>query len=799
MSLVSDWAHYYQQLGWPLVPIPGGRKGPNVEGWNKRERCWNNGAPWPEAYASMGLPHLYARTCAIDLDQLRQAAEWLKESHGLDLETFLNAPEAVQILSGREGHGKLLYRLPAGIDPATLQTVAKVIDGHHALQFRCATRDGVTVQDVLPPSIHPDTGRPYEWLGDPAKLPEIPAELLAVWRALLDKRRREAGLGDVPVASLEQIEGALEVLDPDMDRDNWIRIGMALQSVGGNALYSQFLEWSRGGEKFAGLQDVATVWRSFKPARGITLRTLFWMAREKGWTDLDLEQLFAGVDVGNGADMLSFLDPVPTSEDEPGPNQTPQAQNTLQDLKFRVYGLDPRSPEALDQMRLVLQAAWQLGAAERGILVQELKDRFKGMFSARTIDEEARAAKPATGLQVGGVRLPLVREDGSPVDHSTNLAALMGARGIVIGHNQMSHDIELVVPGKEWNIDDAANHQVYYMEDQAAAIGMPRLSVKKHLHHLALENTYHPALQILDQTQWDGVSRFGALCATIRSPHPGELALYLKRWMVSAIAAIRGYGQVPPRGVLVLVGPQARGKTTWLRRLVPAGLFGEGLNLDPHNKDSLKKAVKYWISELGELDSTFKKSDIAALKAFISSPVDELRLPYAPTESRWLRRSVFAGTVNKDQFLKDQTGNTRFWPVWAESFDLDRMRGWVTDGTILQIWKEVEQMYLRGEPWILNPGEMEYLNEHNKQFEEISVAKQVLLDTLDWDQQDLSLWRWHTMTGISQMVGIDLDRAGRNSQLREALQDLTGKHAGIKRRDGGTVKLMWLVPPKTIY
>jgi hypothetical protein len=76
----------------------------------------------------------------------------------------------------------LLYRVP-GIMP-TVQP-----DGS-GLELRCASRDGSTVQDVLPPSIHPETGKPYELLGDIAQIPEIPPALLVVWQSLLEAPKK---------------------------------------------------------------------------------------------------------------------------------------------------------------------------------------------------------------------------------------------------------------------------------------------------------------------------------------------------------------------------------------------------------------------------------------------------------------------------------------------------------------------------------------------------------------------------------------------------------------------------------
>ena len=74
-------------------------------------------------------------------------------------------------------------------------------------------------------------------------------------------------------------------------------------------------------------------------------------------------------------------------------------------------------------------------------------------------------------------------------------------------------------------------------------------------------------------------------------------------------------------------------------------MVNEGHLLDPTNKDSVKLAISAWITELGEIDATFRKADIAALKAFISKRVDKFRRPYAMSDSAYPRQTIFVGTV----------------------------------------------------------------------------------------------------------------------------------------------------------
>lgn len=184
----ADTLRDYIRAGLVLVPIPAGSKRPHGKGWNLRARCWASPADVPDGYSgNVGLAHAYAGTCALDIDNADLAAPALT-GYGIDLAALLAAPDAVHIRSGRPGRDKLLYRLPAGVALASINR-----SGAEGFELRCAASNGRTVQDVLPPSIHPDTGKPYQWQGDWRKLPDIPADLLALWHRLSSKQVQSAG------------------------------------------------------------------------------------------------------------------------------------------------------------------------------------------------------------------------------------------------------------------------------------------------------------------------------------------------------------------------------------------------------------------------------------------------------------------------------------------------------------------------------------------------------------------------------------------------------------------------------
>lgn len=180
-----DWPQAYVEAGFALVSVPLGEKAPNAKGWNRRQSCITSVDGTNALLGkNIGLAHAYSDppTMAFDIDNYQAAVPWF-ENHGINLDALLVADDAVQIRSGKPNRAKLLYRLPNGTKPPASIKIAGD-DGGTLFELRCATANGRTVQDVLPPSIHPDTGKPYEWHGDFRKIPEIPPVLLKLWDSL---------------------------------------------------------------------------------------------------------------------------------------------------------------------------------------------------------------------------------------------------------------------------------------------------------------------------------------------------------------------------------------------------------------------------------------------------------------------------------------------------------------------------------------------------------------------------------------------------------------------------------------
>ncbi|MCK4790220.1 MAG: AAA family ATPase [Desulfobacteraceae bacterium] len=287
----------YHKLGWHLVPIPKGTKGPNTKGWQHRSACIGPGQAFPDDM-NMGLAHAFSGTMALDIDDVAASRLWLQNNWNVDLDALLNSRDMIQITSGVSNHTKLLFRMPP--EHPTLPSYTYTENRKHVIQFRNSTRAGTTLQCVLPFSIHPDTGKPYQWVGDYTQVPVLPPEILQIWLTGLETAEVSEHKSDA-VTSEAEIESALASIDSDVHRDLWVRAGMAIHAALGDHGYFLFDAWSAQGVKYAGAADTETIWRSFNDnPNGVTALSLFKMARESGWAGhrRPADEVFKPVAVG---------------------------------------------------------------------------------------------------------------------------------------------------------------------------------------------------------------------------------------------------------------------------------------------------------------------------------------------------------------------------------------------------------------------------------------------------------------------------------------------------------------------
>lgn len=385
--------------------------------------------------------------------------------------------------------------------------------------------------------------------------------------------------------------------------------------------------------------------------------------------------------------------------------------------------------------------------------------------------------------------LPFCNDKGKPLSHIENLREILYRLGVIVRYNVITKEDEMLIPGKSFTMDNKANATLAWIESECSRFSFPPAKVSEFMVYLADQNLYNPVATWIESKPWDGVSRLDDLYDTIWckvNAHNDLKEILMRRWLLSAIAAAFSPVGVAAPGILVFQGDQYLGKTKWFKSLVPEemDLVKDGFILDPAHKDSVEQACSFWMVELGELDATFKKSDIAALKAFITNKSDVFRKSYARKKSQFARRTVFFGSVNNRNYLNDPTGNRRFWTI--ECADINHSH----NINMQQLWAEVLNLYRQGESYFLTPEEMNLLNEHNEDYTATDPIAEKVATKLSWEDPE-TLWEWRTITNILESIG--MDKATRS--------DATAAGICVRRMNNGRSKrshgVSYVFAPKT--
>lgn len=272
-------------------------------------------------------------------------------------------------------------------------------------------------------------------------------------------------------------------------------------------------------------------------------------------------------------------------------------------------------------------------------------------------------------------------------------------RGMVIGPLPWNPSTE----EREWkDIDDA--ELARYLEASFGITGDDRIN--KALMIVSNRNKYNRVKDFITSQKRDGISRIDTLLHDYLGV---EQNVYTKDVMRKSLTAAVGraiLGQVKYDYMPILTGAQGIGKSTFLAKLGGEWFSDSLTNFE--GKDAAEMIQGTWINELAEL-AGFNKSETNAVKQFVTKQHDIYREAYGRRTNKFPRRCVFFGTTNEEEFLRDVTGDRRFWPVdcgvvkpTKSIFDD------LTDYEVGQIWAEAYMFYLLGEPLILS-GESERL------------------------------------------------------------------------------------------
>jgi predicted P-loop ATPase len=531
---------------------------------------------------------------------------------------------------------------------------------------------GTGKQVAMPPSIHPDTGKPYLWeravdldelmLG---LFPRIPAARLEEL-GMLDNAASADSLDLKPPLGLTEDE-AQAILD-DLpieeyceDRDGWLTVGMALHhEFGGDEIgYDIWKEFSEQSAKFDE-KDQRVVWNSFRQKpNSVRMATLKAVANQ-----VRMFQAFDDID-----------------DDEPGADEDEDEEEADDDIDALIGG-----PSTGNDFESVLAAG-----AEAGL----------GWISLMEVNEEG-AFRPT----LHNVKL-IVRNDPrfvglAQINEFTQETVQRISPGYKEPRRKNQAKPVVQLEGRIWDVADPLNGSLWSDDRDfamRALIEAPRTQggygikvsdrdLKAAIVIAANDHAFHPVREYLNGLKWDGTRRVERLFVDYLAAEPNPYTLDIARLMMTAaVTRIFEPGHKFDFAV-ILEGLQGKRKSTFIE-ILGRKWFAE-LDGDFHDPKMMIELMQgAWILELPELTG-FQRSDVRAIKAFISRKKDRARLAYARRAGEFPRQCIFIGSTNDREYLKDDTGGRRFWPMPCHVAEIDTAK---LERNVDQLWAEAVLFY----------------------------------------------------------------------------------------------------------
>ena len=339
-------------------------------------------------------------------------------------------------------------------------------------------------------------------------------------------------------------------------------------------------------------------------------------------------------------------------------------------------------------------------------------------------------------------KLSVYDVDGTGLLTIANLKNYLKIKGYEVHYNIIKHSLEYSgFKGHSHDHLPETAPTIIYDDLQTEFEKCSAAKIADILLVIAADNKVNPILDMITSAKWDGKDHIEEIYNIFGIGKEDRLSReIIKKWLMQAVCGLFNDSKHPFSLDLILVfkGKQGIGKTRFFEHLAMLSqYFGEGVCIDPRNKDSIIQATSNWICELGEIGSTLKK-DIDSVKAMLTKANDEYRLPYGRTTLKFPRMTSFVGTVNDDKFLIDQTGNRRFATVpISDDVHIDYNKQIKTFNS-LQLWAQVyriiQEEIAKGATMAscfrLDPEMKEELDNRNQEYTKPMKAEDEVIDIL---------------------------------------------------------------------
>ncbi len=422
------------------------------------------------------------------------------------------------------------------------------------------------------------------------------------------------------------------------------------------------------------------------------------------------------------------------------------AQNAFDLVRIHKFGqLDTKDPEEYGKTSAMpsFKAMSELAGEDADVS----QDLVKAEFAVPLADLEEDSEEDLSWLS----ELPKTK-DGKGfeprVESFLTLFEHIPALKDFCRYNDFSHVYECRGPmpwnknkeyGSLWTDQDSAGLR-WYMS--AVWKITNKMNCQDALDVYVMRHKYHPIRDYLNNLSWDGTPRVDTFFIDYLGANDTEYArTATRKTLVAAVARVMQPG-CKFDNVLTLTGPQGIGKSTALAKL-GVSWFSDSLRT-VQGKEAYEAVQGSWIIEFGEL-TALRKAEVEEVKKFISKCTDKFRPAYGKFNVEFPRQCVFIGTTNEIEFLRDSTGNRRYWPleVGKNKPEKDVFRD-LTQAEVDQIWAEALLDYQKGEELFMPRELLDDALSHQHEHEEDDPRKGMIERFLDtpvpptWDQMNIA-------------------------------------------------------------
>lgn len=442
-----------------------------------------------------------------------------------------------------------------------------------------------------------------------------------------------------------------------------------------------------------------------------------------------------------------------------------QLVNAFDLIRLHMYGdLDKEAKEGTPSVKLPsFQAMAKMARADKEVSTLLIKEKFEQAKKVSGLESPAREedgnvdwvlnlTKDGNGkIEKTIANVTLVLEN-DPLLKGKIVIDQFASCGMVLGALPWDQREEK----RRWKDVDYAGYY-RYMETFYGLTGKEKLD--NGLLIVSSQNQINEVEDYLESLKWDGKKRVDTLLSDYLGAEDNAYTRAVIRKSLCAAVARAVTGGVKYDYMPIFTGPQGIGKSTFLA-ILGKQWFSDSLT-SFEGKEAAELIQGTWINEVGEL-TAMTKQETSAVKQFLSKTHDIYRAAYGRTTDKYPRRCVFFGTSNDSEFLKDATGNRRFWPVDVGEYKAKKSVWVDLPEEVDQIWAETYMYWVLGESLFL-PKEIEKLAEEQQEKHRESFAKEgVIREFLErkipvgWDSMNLMQRRQFLQGGAHLAENVDL-------------------------------------------